>query len=97
MNKPIPETPTSTSAFGHADYSFVDLIQEMKSLGMDPKPILETAANDIFSIHGPKVFAYARIMLENMVKTDNPNGIYLWNEILNILSQRISPAPAALH
>lgn len=97
MHKSTPENSYGISPSSNKDYSFIDLIQEMKELGMDPKPILVTAANDIFSKYGPHVFVYAKTMLENMIKTNNPNGIYLWNELLEILSEQNPPASIRLN
>lgn len=65
--------------------SFLELVEEMQFLGMDPEPLLKIAANDIYSLHGAKTIIYVETMLDQAHKANNPNDIYLWGKIYAIL------------
>lgn len=97
MNRKISRNTDNTNSFRDAAVSFPELIQEMKLLDMDPKPLLEIAANDIFSLHGGAAIILAELMLDQMYQDDNPDGIYLWKELCCILGDLFSTPEITLH
>jgi len=97
MNQQILIVPPETRTSPGTSCSFLELIQEMKLLGMDPKPVFEIAANDICSLYGAKATIYTELMLDHMIEEDNPDGIYLWKELHHTLSNRISPPNKIIH
>lgn len=70
----------------YENYSILDLVFEMQSLGVDPDPLLKAAAHDIILKHGPKVVSYAECMLHQMIIDNNPNGIFLWKKLSDIVN-----------
>ena len=86
MNQPILTDIYQTSSPQPSGPSLLDLVQEMKSLDVDPAPFLEMAAQDIFIRHGTEGISYAKLLLEKETQDNNADGIYLWQEIYNILS-----------
>ncbi len=97
MTQPNLERSYDTNTSSHANYSFMELVQEMRVLGMDPKPILSIAANDIFNRLGSKSLGYIKSILDQMVNENNTNGMYLWREIHDILSDRFSASHITIH
>lgn len=97
MNQPTSKSSYPDYTSGHAEHSFLELVAEMKALGMNPLPILETAANDILAQHGANVLVYTKAVLDQMRAANNPNGIYLWDCLHSILSARISPSYITIH
>lgn len=97
MGQQNNENTYITNTSSHSELSFLELVQEMKIFGMDPKPFLVIAANDIFSRHGEQALAYARLVLEQMIKENNPDGIGLWEELYCILHDQISPTKISIH
>ena len=91
------EDSYDTKTSSHTELSFLELVQEMKIFGMDPKPFLVIAANDIFSRHGKQAVTYAELILDQMIKDNNPNGIVLWKELYCILQDQISPPKISIH
>ena len=79
------------------DTSILKLVEEMKFFGMDPLPLLEIAANDILSCHGTKAIPYAQEMLCQMIDGNNPDGIYLWQALYDILKGHTSDTSATIH
>ncbi len=82
---------------GYGEYSYSELVSEMKLLGMDPRPLLEIAANDIVSRHGSRGQAYAELMLDQVIAEDDLDGIYLWNALLNHICNHISHGHYIIH
>ncbi|PCI51282.1 MAG: hypothetical protein COB49_02370 [Alphaproteobacteria bacterium] len=80
-----------------AGNSFVKICEEMNSLGLDPKPLLKIAANDIVIRHGIKGVAYAELMLDQMIENNNPEGIFLWKELYCILNNLFSTTNRTLN
>ncbi|VAV90225.1 hypothetical protein MNBD_ALPHA02-762 [hydrothermal vent metagenome] len=80
-----------------SDSSFLELAIEMKSLGMDPRPFFEIAAQDILSQHGNKAISYVEVMLSQMYAQNNPDGLYLWQELHDILIGQKSNKPHTIH
>lgn len=97
MNQQILKNTNETNTSSYAGLSILELIQEMELLGVDPKPLLEIAANDIFSLHGAKAITYAELMLDQMIEDDNPGGIFLWKELYCLLSGIFSTAEITIH
>jgi len=97
MNQQTLKNPYNTATSEGNSLSLLDLVQEMKCLGMDPKPILEIAANDINSLYGAKAHAYCALQLTQAREQDNPNDIYLWKELYIILQERLYPLPITIH
>ncbi|HEC00545.1 MAG TPA: hypothetical protein ENI91_02505 [Sphingomonadales bacterium] len=79
------------------DKSFLELATEMKNLGMDPKPFFEIAAQDILTQHGHKAIPYVEEMLSQVYGQNNPDGLYLWQELHRILIGQPSGVPRILH
>lgn len=79
------------------DKSFLELAIEMRNLGMDPQPFFEIAAQDILTQHGHKAIPYVEEMLSQMYVQNNPDGLYLWQELYHILDGHKSMAPYTLH
>ena len=77
--------------------SFINLAKEMRDLGMDPQPLFEIAANDLFSRHGPKALNYAETLLKQMREQGNPDGIYLWKSLYSLLKMRLSGTLMMVH
>lgn len=91
MNNHILEhQPTSST-------SVLELVEEMKTLGMDPLPLLQIAANDIFTRHGAKALPYAEEMLCQMLTAKDLDGIYLWQSLSDILGGYISEPALTMH
>ncbi len=88
---------TFNQAPGDGEYSYSELVSEMKLLGMDPAPFLEIAASDIISRHGSRGQAYAQLMLDQMIAEDDPDGIYLWNALLSHIYNHISYINPVIH
>ncbi len=97
MNQQILRNTTHTNSPSDAEVSFLELIQEMKLLDMDPKPLLEIAANDIFSHHGSDAITFVELMLDQMYEDNNPDGIYLWKELYCILNDLFSASQITIH
>lgn len=97
MNQQILKKPHNTAVSHLAKLSFLELVQEMKSMDMDPKPILKVAALDIFSLHGANGITYAEAMLDQMIEDHNPDGIFLWNELYCILNGIILESNITIH
>ena len=97
MNQPILKSSYGTDTSGNADYSILDFVKEMQTLGIDPKPIFTIAAEEIFNLHWQKVFGYTERMIAQMNEENNEDGIYMWNEIHTILWDRISPSHIIRH
>ncbi len=97
MNQQNIKNPNDSNTSSDAGSSFQELVKEMKLLGMDPKPLLEIAATDIFTQHGTMGMTYAELMLDQMIEENNPNGIALWKELYHILSDLISAPKITLH
>ena len=91
MNGHLLEQPHTS------DTSVLKLVEEMKILGMDPLPLLQIAANDIFSRHGRKSLPYAKELLCQMLAEKNPDGIYLWQTLYTILEGYTSDAQITIH
>lgn len=97
MTQPYLQNSSINHISGYGEYSYSELVSEMKSLGMDPRPLLEIAANDILSQHGSRGQAYARRMLDQMIAEDDLDGIYLWNALLNHIYNHISHDHHIIH
>ncbi|PCI34030.1 MAG: hypothetical protein COB54_03250 [Alphaproteobacteria bacterium] len=97
MNQQNIENSYDTKTSSLTGLSFLELVQEMKLFGMDPKPFLVIAANDIFSRHGEQAITYAELILDQMVRENNPNGIGLWKELYCILHNQISSPKISIH
>lgn len=97
MNQQILISSYDTNTSDYADLSILEMVHEMKLLGVDPKPFLKIAAIEIFSLHGAKGITYAEEMLDQMIEDDNPGGIFLWKELYSILSDLASTAQITIH
>lgn len=97
MNQQILLNSNNTNTSSYARLSILELVQEMKLLGVDPKPLLEIAAIDLFSQYGTKAISYIELMLDQMIEDDNPDGLYLWKELYCILNDLVSTPQATIH
>lgn len=97
MNQQILINTNETNASSYAELSILELVQEMKNLGADPKPLIKIAAIDLFSQYGAKALTYSELMLDQMIEEDNPNGLYLWNELYGILSNLLLAPQKTFH
>lgn len=97
MNQQNLKNSCSTSSSRVNSLSLLDLVQEMKCLGMDPEPILDIAANDIISLYGAQAGAFCALRLTQAIEDVNPNDIYLWKELYSILQNRLYSLPTTIH
>ncbi|WP_339862778.1 hypothetical protein [Paremcibacter congregatus] len=97
MNPQVTKSSYESSTSTDEEYSFLELVAEMRALDMDPQPILKTAAHDIWQRYGNEVLAYTKTMLDQMILIKNKNGIYLWGELHNILASQICPDYITIH
>ncbi len=86
MNQPVLKDTYQTTPCQPSSPSLLDLVQEMKSLDVDPMPFMEMAARDIIMRHGAEGVSYAKLLLEKEMQDNNADGIYLWQAIYSILS-----------
>lgn len=70
----------------YENYSIIELIAEMDLLGVSPQPLLEIAAHDILNHHGAEGHTYVDMMLNQVIKAQDPGGIFLWTELQKILN-----------
>lgn len=80
-----------------AEMNFPDLIREMKLMDIDVKPFFEIAARDILNQHGHRAAIFARSILDLMITDNNSNGIYLWRELIQILTDQDPAQQITLH
>ncbi|MBL4802289.1 MAG: hypothetical protein JKY45_10380 [Emcibacter sp.] len=94
MNRQTSDITHNNSS---SNLSFLELVEEMKGLGMDPRPLLEIAANDIWTRHGAQAMTYTELMLHQMQEENNPDGIYLWQALFDLLKDRQLDAHFTIH
>lgn len=80
-----------------ATHSFQDIIEEMRLLEIDIKPYFEIAAHDIFNRYGINAGFFAQLILDQMTEDNDPDGIYLWQELSRILINYLPPSQITLH
>ncbi len=97
MNPVASKSSTTINTSSSESCSIFELVEEMKQLGMSPRPILETAALNILHVYGSDTLAYTEIIIEQLSEQDNPNGLYLWQQINLILKEKISPSYITIH
>lgn len=97
MNQQILVKSNDASVSSYSKLTILEMIHEMKLLGVDPKPLIEIAAVDLFTQYGTEAITYTELMLDQMVEEDNPNGLFLWKELYIILSDLVSATQITLH
>jgi len=97
MSPQILKNPRRTEKTSYEDYSLMELIAEMTLLGTNPKSLLEIAANDILDRHGAKGISYVKQKLDEVIISQDVSGIYLWQELFNLLNNRSSSAYFTIH
>jgi len=86
MTQPIFKNSFKSHKSIYEDYSILELIAEMDILGVNPKPLLEIAATDIWKRHGAEGLNYVKLMRDQVTEAQDMNGIFLWTELHKILS-----------
>jgi len=86
MSEVILKNTISPHKDNYADYSIIELIVEMDILGVSPQPLLEIAAKDIMNRYGADGHIYVEMMLNQVIKAQDPGGIFLWTELQKILN-----------
>ncbi|MCF6215309.1 MAG: hypothetical protein L3J58_03945 [Emcibacter sp.] len=97
MSEVILKNTINPHKDNYAGYSIIELIAEMKLLGVSPQPLLEIAAKDIVNRFGADGHIYVEMMLNQVTEAQDFGGIFLWTALQKLLNIASSPTCTTIH